>query len=60
MAPYQYKPLNEAANEIRLLTILPGSFRSPIVVSLEAAVLTETQIPEFEALSYAWGSTKST
>ena len=33
--PYQYEPLNEVAQETRLLTILPGSFSSEIRVCLD-------------------------
>jgi hypothetical protein len=33
--PYQYEPLNEVAQEIRLLTILPGSFSSEIRICLD-------------------------
>lgn len=55
MDRYRYKPLNEALKEIRLLTLHPGSFDSPVVISLERVVHSKIWIPEYEALSYAWG-----
>ena len=55
MAPYQYQPLNEVEREIRLLTLHPGSYNNPMVISLNTVVLKKGQIPRFEALSYAWG-----
>jgi hypothetical protein len=53
--PYQYLPLNEAKQEIRLVTLLPGEFQSDIHVSLTTVRATEHDIPDFESLSYAWG-----
>lgn len=53
---YRYTPLDEARQEIRLMTLFPGSFDDPIVLSIQKKTLTETQIPSFEALSYAWGN----
>lgn len=40
------------------MTLLPGDFESPIVISLSTVALAEigTAIPSPEALSYAWGS----
>ena len=38
------------------MTLFPGSFNDPIVLSIQKKTLTETQIPSFEALSYAWGN----
>lgn len=55
MRPYQYNRLNGEENEIRLLTLQPGKFQSPVFVNLETVRFTETAIPEFEALSYALG-----
>jgi hypothetical protein len=54
--PYQYLPLNEAKQEIRLVTLLPGEFQSDIHVSLTTVRATKHDIPDFESLSYAWGS----
>jgi hypothetical protein len=55
--PYVYSSLNEDAQEIRLLTILPGTFDSEIRVTLETKSFRENSGLSFEALSYAWGST---
>jgi hypothetical protein len=52
---YVYSPLNEASHEIRLLTLHPGGFSSPIRVSLSCTPFTDVSVPEFEALSYTWG-----
>ena len=53
--PYQYPPLNEARQEIRLVTLLPGEFQSDIHVSLTTVRATEHDVLDFESLSYAWG-----
>ena len=52
-----YSSLNEDAQEIRLLTILPGTFDSKIRVTLETKSFNKNSGLSFEALSYAWGST---
>jgi hypothetical protein len=57
MAPYSYSPLNEQAKEIRVLTLSPSNFSEEINISLENKTLSIDNRPEFEALSYAWGST---
>lgn len=56
--PYEYFPLNEEAKEIRLLTLLPGTFNSELRVCLDITPFTESKIPRFEAVSYVWGSTE--
>ncbi|KAI4221592.1 MAG: hypothetical protein L6R36_006800 [Xanthoria steineri] len=56
MAEYKYTPLNEKAGEIRLMTLLPGRFNAPICITLQTKVLSHANIPDFQALSYAWGS----
>jgi len=56
---YQYAPLNEEAHEIRLLTLLPGTFSSEIRLCLDVTPFTQHRVPEFEAVSYAWGSTEN-
>ncbi|KAL8684228.1 MAG: hypothetical protein Q9224_006507, partial [Gallowayella concinna] len=55
MAPYEYTPLKEEAKEIRLLTLLPDVFDAPIHISIKTVVLSDEEVPEIEALSYAWG-----
>jgi Heterokaryon incompatibility protein (HET) len=55
---YQYLPLDEAAQEIRLLTLLPGASSAEIRILLHANSFTQHNAPKYEALSYAWGSSK--
>lgn len=55
---YHYSPIDKEASEIRLMTLLPGTFGSKICLTIDSAVLSENLVPEFEALSYAWGSAK--
>ncbi len=52
---YQYIALNEAAQEIRLLTLHPGSLSDPIRASLQNTPFMADNVPVFEALSYTWG-----
>lgn len=60
MTDYEYSPLNLfRASEIRLLTLLPGPSEAEIHINLEVVLLKEPRIPQFEALSYTWGSTES-
>ena len=56
MAPYEYSALDESASEIRLMTLLPGRFEDDISITIETVVLTKEHIPQYEALSYVWGS----
>jgi len=57
--PYQYTPVDENKQEIRLLTLLPGQFSAEIRVCLDIARFTKDQIPTFEAISYTWGSAEN-
>jgi hypothetical protein len=45
-----------ADQQIRLLNLLPGPFGTSIYVQLGATILAHDSIPDFEALSYTWGS----
>jgi hypothetical protein len=54
--PYQYRPL-KAPHMIRLMTLLPGTFSSDIRVFLHTKRFEEHSKSNFEALSYAWGTT---
>ena len=56
MAPFKYSALDEDTSEIRLMTLLPGRFKDKISIIIETAVLTKEHIPQYEALSYVWGS----
>jgi hypothetical protein len=54
--PYMYSTLNEEAQEIRLLTLLPSTFTSEVRLCLDITPFTEFNVPKFEAVSYTWGS----
>jgi hypothetical protein len=57
---YPDTKLNEAAGEIRLLTLFPGKDEKPIMCNLSRASFgQERPIQSYEALSYAWGNTTS-
>ena len=59
LGPYEYTTINKEASEIRLMTILPGVFGSEVRITVQNHVLTGSQIPVYEALSYAWGSNEN-
>lgn len=50
-----YRHLDEAAHEIRLVFLNPGSLDEPISCSLMYTSLLESQTIPYEALSYFWG-----
>lgn len=56
MNEYQYQPVDEATSEVRFLVLLPGERGDPIEGMLFNAPLTEERFPDYEALSYVWGS----
>ena len=58
LEPYEYTTIDKEASEIRLMTILPDVFGSDVRITIQNHVFTESQIPVYEALSYAWGSNK--
>lgn len=45
--------------DIRLLTLLPGIGSTPISIDIKTARLTEGEKPDYEALSYVWGSSEN-
>ncbi|KAI0409898.1 hypothetical protein F4802DRAFT_5722 [Xylaria palmicola] len=47
-----YSPLDPAAGEIRVLSLLPGRFAQPIQCTLQ---ITSENNSKYEALSYVWG-----
>ena len=55
---YHYSPINKQASEIRLVTLLPGALGTRLRITIRTTVLSKTLVPEYEALSYAWGSAK--
>ena len=54
MATYAYNELDALRREIRLCTLLPGSFEEPVTCILSVVSLDDKL--EYESLSYAWGS----
>lgn len=54
MVRYAYNKLNAQRREIRLCTLFPGSFDDPVACDLDIVSLDDR--PEYESLSYAWGS----
>ncbi len=55
MENYQYSPL-PGEDYIRLALIHPGKYQDEIVVSLHASPFRGGLTPDYEALSYVWGS----
>ena len=51
--PYTYYALSDG--EFRLLSLHPRAFESPISISLEHRILSESS-KTYEALSYPWGT----
>lgn len=51
---YQYTPLPSEGAHIRLILLQPGSSREDI--NFHLITVSFTALPEFEALSYTWGS----
>jgi hypothetical protein len=50
MSIYQYIPLDPSKNEVRFLTLYPGSFNDDIHIGLESKEFTSLVKPKFEAL----------
>ncbi|KAH9220267.1 heterokaryon incompatibility protein-domain-containing protein [Leptodontidium sp. 2 PMI_412] len=55
VCPYESVPLNNTAGEVRLMTLLPGTFDQKIEAKLSTTLLIPGHIPKYEALSYCWG-----
>ena len=56
---YKYTPLHKEALEIRLISMLPGTLGTEMHIELETAVLSDSQVPTYETLSYTGSSTES-
>ncbi|OAL05549.1 HET-domain-containing protein [Phaeosphaeriaceae sp. SRC1lsM3a] len=52
---YTYESLADPEGEIRLAILQPGAFSDPICITFRRCHL-EDDRPDYEALSYAWGS----
>ncbi|KAI9706953.1 MAG: hypothetical protein M1820_004539 [Bogoriella megaspora] len=59
MAILQYLPITQD-DEIRLIDILPGRFIDILELRIFHVALNDADWPEFDALSYAWGSPTAT
>ena len=57
MEPYKYSNLN-GEDQIRLLHLLPRSASREVRIKIETVTLLADHLPQYEALSYAWGSAK--
>jgi hypothetical protein len=54
--PYKFQRLPRNGRAIRLLELFPGSQSDPIRLSISQRRFTTKNFPEYEALSYTWGS----
>ncbi|KAJ0116171.1 nkyrin and het domain protein [Diaporthe amygdali] len=52
---YAYQSLPDI-NHIRRVIIHPESLQQPIIISLDTVPFLQNQYPQYEALSYTWGS----
>lgn len=59
MASFRYLPLEDSAQEIRLLSLLEGDFSSEVRILICNIPLAAENPPVYEALSYTWGSTEN-
>jgi hypothetical protein len=53
---YPYPPLQGSGHKTRLLTLHPGLEAASIHVELQHVTIEGDNIPDYEALSYVWGS----
>lgn len=53
--PYQYKTLDHAGKEIRVLEVLPGSKEEPLRAKFVRVFLSKQKVNSYETISYAWG-----
>ncbi|KAJ5798420.1 heterokaryon incompatibility protein-domain-containing protein [Penicillium pulvis] len=58
MALLDYLPLTEH-HDIRLIDIIPGAFTDTLQIKVFHCRLEESHVPQYEALSYVWGSSDS-
>ena len=56
---YQHQPLQEEANHVRLMTLLPEERQTPLKILIDIVELAEAEKPMYEALSYTWGSAEN-
>ncbi|KAJ5999390.1 heterokaryon incompatibility protein-domain-containing protein [Penicillium sp. IBT 35674x] len=58
MALLNYLPLTQS-HDIRLIDIIPGAFTDALQIRVFHCSLEEPHVPQYEALSYVWGSSDS-
>ena len=58
MRRYKYLRIN-GKDQIRLLHLLPGPASAEMRIKIETVTLSADQYPQYEALSYAWGSAEN-
>ena len=56
MKPYEYSRLGK--DQIRLLRLLPGPALKEVCIEIKTTSLSKAHASQYEALSYAWGSTQ--
>lgn len=56
---FKYNPLDEHDGDIRILTLHPGTNDDQIEISIHHEHFTALETPEYEALSYVWGSERN-
>ena len=59
LGSYSYPPLKRGEATIRVLTLLPGESADVIYIDIQTTILDQDHHPEYEAVSYAWGSSGS-
>lgn len=55
MSEYQWRPVDRARKEIRVLDLGPGTGTESLGGQLRHVFLDESDKPEYETISYAWG-----
>ncbi|RDI80103.1 hypothetical protein Vi05172_g9937 [Venturia inaequalis] len=55
---FKHNPLDEHAGDIRTVTLHPGTEHDEIEISIHHEHFTTQETPQYEALSYVWGSKK--
>lgn len=56
---YPYSPLRTEDQEIRLLDVNPGPPDAPVVATLRHVSLRSDHIPNYETVSYCWGTSSA-
>ncbi|KAF2431651.1 hypothetical protein EJ08DRAFT_669800 [Tothia fuscella] len=59
MPRYQYEVFSQNSKEIRLLSLLPGTFDADVKIVLRNNSFSTSSPPSYEALSYVWGTSQN-